>query len=142
MVKPYSDDLRERVARSVLEGRSARETARIFDVSVASAVKWSQRLRATGSAAAKSMGGARHPCMLVAELPWILERLKERPDLTVRALALELRGRGYSRLSHNTVWTLLRSAGFSFKKKPVRRGTSAAQGSKKTRTVAEISGTT
>ena len=51
MVRPYSNDLRERVARSVLSGRSARETARLFGVSVASAVKWSQRLRATGSAA-------------------------------------------------------------------------------------------
>jgi len=41
MVRPYSDDLRERVAASVVGGRSARETARLFGVSVASAVKWS-----------------------------------------------------------------------------------------------------
>ncbi len=59
MAKPYSDDLRERVAQSVVEGRSARETARLFGVSVASAVKWSQRLRATGTAGARPMGG--HP---------------------------------------------------------------------------------
>ena len=47
MTKPYSDDLGDRVARSVLGGRSSRETARLFGVSVASAVKWSLRLGAT-----------------------------------------------------------------------------------------------
>lgn len=30
MAKPYSNDLRERVARSMDEGRSARETARLM----------------------------------------------------------------------------------------------------------------
>ncbi len=58
MARPYSNDLRERVAASVVGGRSARETARLFGVSVASAVKWSQRLRATGSAARET------PCPL------------------------------------------------------------------------------
>lgn len=141
MAKPYSGDLRDRVARSVLGGRSSRETARLFGVSVASAVKWSQRLRATGSASAKPMGGHRRR-ILAAELLWILGRLKEQPDLTVRALAIELRERGYSSVSHNTVWSLLRSAGFSFKKKPVRRGASPASNREKTPAVEEISGKT
>ena len=52
MGKPYSDDLRSRVAASVVAGRTCRATAELFGVSVASAVKWSQRLRQTGSAAA------------------------------------------------------------------------------------------
>lgn len=55
MARPYSDDLRERVAASVVGSRSARERARLFGVSVASAVKCSQRLRMTGSAAARPM---------------------------------------------------------------------------------------
>jgi transposase len=116
MAKPYSNDLRERVARSVLDGRSSRETARPFGVSVASAVKRSQRLRETGSAAARPMGGHRKR-ILAFEQAWMLERLAACPDLTVRALALELRERGYSSASPNTVWSLLRHAGFSFKKR-------------------------
>lgn len=36
MARPYSDDLRGRVAASIVSGRSARETARLFEVSVAS----------------------------------------------------------------------------------------------------------
>ena len=53
MARPYSLDLRQRVVASVAAGRSCRSVATIFDVSVASVVKWSQRSRATGSAAAK-----------------------------------------------------------------------------------------
>ena len=115
MARPYSSDLRERVAASVLGGRSCRDTARLFGVSVASAVKWSQRHRATGSAAAKAMGGRRRP-VLLGERDWMLTRLAEQPVLTVRALAAELAGRGIV-VSPNTVWTLLRRAGHRFQKK-------------------------
>src|SRR5258708_7795583 len=52
MARPYSSDLRERVVGSVAHGRSCRATAALFGGSVASVVKWSQRFRATGSAAA------------------------------------------------------------------------------------------
>src|SRR5258708_39775335 len=56
MARPYSQDLRDRVVGSVVAGRSCRATAALFGVSVASVVKWSQRFRATGSAAAYKMG--------------------------------------------------------------------------------------
>ena len=52
----YSNDLREPVAAAVLSGRSCREVAVPFSASIASAVKWSQRVRQTGSAAAKPLG--------------------------------------------------------------------------------------
>ena len=137
MAKPYSDDLRDRVARSVLAGRSSRETARLFGVSVASAVKWSQRLRLTGSASARPMGGHRKR-ILMSEQAWLLARLAERPDLTVRSLAIELRDKGYT-VSHNTVWSLLRSAGFSFKKNAVRRRAEQAEGGPATGAMAQVS---
>ena len=53
MAKAYSNDLREWTAALVIGGRPCREVATLMGVSVASVVKWSQRLRATGSAAAK-----------------------------------------------------------------------------------------
>jgi transposase len=140
MARAYSDDLRDRVARSVVSGRSVRETAQLFGVSVASAVKWSQRLRATGSAAARSRGGLR-PRLLALEETWLLARLAEQPDLTVRALAMELRERGYSKLSPNTVWSQLRRVGFSFKKNAVRRRAVAAGDRTKARAVEEVPGT-
>src|ERR1700720_791784 len=56
MTKPYSLDLRERVTERVAAGDSVRAVATIFTVSVASGVRWSQRLRRTGSAAGGKMG--------------------------------------------------------------------------------------
>ncbi len=71
MGRHYSNDLRERVAAAVLAGRSCREVAALFSVSVASAVKWSQRLRQTGSAAARPVTAR---CALARESsPWSLE---------------------------------------------------------------------
>src|SRR5271154_1865300 len=93
MVRAYSNDLRERVAAAVLSGRSCREVAALFSVSVASAVKWSQRLRQTGSAAAKAQG-RRQPRLLAPHEGWILGRLEQEKDLTMRALVIELGTRG------------------------------------------------
>jgi transposase len=50
MARAYSSDLRDRVVAAVMAGATVRSAADRFGVSVASAVKWSQRYRATGSA--------------------------------------------------------------------------------------------
>src|ERR1700686_4822645 len=93
MAKPYSKDLRDRVVGSVAGGRSCRSTAALFGVSVASVVKWSQRFRATGSAAAKKMGGWRE-LLLKSEREWLLARISEKPELTLRGVWAEGAGRG------------------------------------------------
>jgi len=118
MVRPYSDDLRERVAASVVGGRSVRETARLFGVSVASAVRWSQRLRATGSAGSRPMGRQQERS-LAGERAWLLGRLEAVPDLTLRGLVVELRDRGIE-TSYGSVWRIVRDAGVTFKKNAVR----------------------
>lgn len=124
MGKPYSDDLRSRVAAAVVGGQTVRAVAGVFGVSVASAAKWAQRLRATGSAASKPMGGTRR-AVLADERTWLLARVREEPDLTLRALAAELAGRGVA-VSHWAVWKLLASEGITFKKKhPASRAGSA-----------------
>ena len=45
----------------------------------------------------------------------LLARMAEQPNLTMRALALALRGRGYRTVSNNMVWKQLRLDGFIFK---------------------------
>lgn len=116
MPKPYSDDLRERVVASLAEGRSCRAVAALFRVSTASVVKWSQRFRATGSAAAKPMGGVRR-AVLAEHRDWLMTRIKDTPDLTLRALQVELAERGVV-VSLWAVWKLFASEGITFKKKP------------------------
>src|SRR5690349_11954609 len=70
MARAYSLDLRERVVGAVAAGQPCRAVASTFGVSVASVVKWSQRFRATGSAAALKVGG-RRPFALAGERSWL-----------------------------------------------------------------------
>jgi transposase len=116
MARPYSQDLRDRVVGSVASGRTCRATAVLFGVSVASVVKWSQRWRASGRTAAKPMGG-RRPLRLQRERGWLLARIAEKPDLTLRALMAELAERG-TPASYGAVWRFFKHAGITFKKKP------------------------
>jgi transposase len=119
MTRPYSLDLRERVVSAVASGESCRQAAETFQVSVASVVKWSQRSRATGSAAARPMG-RQQPRSLAAERDWLLARLTAVPDLTLRALVAELRERGIV-TSYSSVWRIVHEARLSFKKKDAVR---------------------
>src|SRR5881394_2917116 len=112
-------DLRDRVVGSVAAGRSCRATAALFGVSVASVVKWSQRWRATGSAAAKQMGGWKQ-LRLKRERDWLLARIAEKPDLTLRGMVAELCERG-TPASYGAVWRFFKHEGITFKKKPVRQ---------------------
>jgi transposase len=119
MGRAYSLDLRERVVAAVLAGESCRAVAATFKVSVASVVKWSQRFRTSGSAAAKPMGGNR-PYALACERAWLLKRITEQPDITLRALLAELAERGIT-VSYYAVWHFFEHEGISFKKKPARQ---------------------
>ena len=138
MAKPYSKDLRDRVVGSVAGGRSCRSTAALFGVSVASVVKWSQRFRATGSAAAKRMGGWR-PLLLKSEREWLLARISEKPDLTLRAVVAELAERG-TPASYGAVWRFFKHEGITFKKKPVRQRAGSSRRGPSARTVEAASG--
>ena len=119
MARPYSQDLRDRVVGSVAAGRSCRATAALFGVSVASVVKWSQRWRATGSAAAKQMGGWKQ-LRLKRERDWLLARIAEKPDLTLRGMVAELCERG-TPASYGAVWRFFRHEGITFKKNSARQ---------------------
>jgi transposase len=132
MTQAYSMDLRERVVAAVAAGETCRSTADRFSVSVSSVVRWSQRARATGTPAPRRRGGQR-PLALAGERDWLLRRLAEVPDLTLRALLAELAERGIV-VTYFAIWHFFASAGISFKKKPARRragpaGRGAAPGS-------------
>jgi transposase len=114
MARPYSQDLRDRVVSSVASGRTCRATAALFGMSVASVVRWSQRWRASGSAAAKQMGGWRQ-LRLQREREWRLARIAEKPDLTLRAVVAELAERG-TPASYGAVWRFFKHEGMTFKK--------------------------
>jgi transposase len=119
MVRPYSLDLRVRVVARAEAGHSVREVAETFGVSPSSVVKWSQRYRVTGSAAPKPMG-SRLKRLLLAQRDWLLQRIAEAPDITLRELVVELHVRKV-KASYGSLWRLLDDEGISFKKKPARQ---------------------
>jgi putative transposase len=77
--------------------------------------KWSQRFRATGSAAPGKMGGHR-PRVLTGECrTWLLARIASGSDMTLRGLVAELAEPGV-RVSYRTVWKFVHRDKVSYKK--------------------------
>ena len=111
MARPLSIDLRERVVTAVREGASCRVVASRFGVAVSSVVKWAQRARRTGSVAPGQMGGHRRP-ILAPHRDFVLARLKERPETTLRgdARAARRRARGAGVARHDLAVSARRAA--------------------------------
>jgi putative transposase len=86
--------LRERAIARVAAGENVRSIAAVLQVSVASVVKWSQRIRATGCAAAGPMHGHR-PRLLLPHRDWLLSRMADGRDFTLRDLQAELDRDGF-----------------------------------------------
>ena len=124
MARPYSDDLRERVIDALNSGLSCRQAADRFGVSVSAVVKWSQRVRATGSVSARRMGGHR-PFALASERDWLLERINSETDVSLRRLQSELAERG-TIVSYGAVWNFVHREGLSHKKNRGRGRTGPA----------------
>jgi transposase len=120
MAKPYSVDLRSRVAVVVEGGASCREAAARFSIGVSSVVRWVQLFRGTGSVAAKPMGGD-HNSRLGDEGAWLLARIAAAPDLTRRELA----DRGVQ-VGYGTVWRFFAKENITFKKNRIRHRARAA----------------
>lgn len=118
MVRPYPMELRTRAMDALEEGATCRQVADRFAISVSAVVKWSQRVRRTGSVAPAKQGAA-PPRKLEGERAFILARMAEHPSITTRALAAELSFRGIE-VSHMAVWRLVRAEGMTFKKNRAR----------------------
>ena len=138
MPKPYSDELRERVAASVLNGRSCRETAALFGVSVASVVKWSQRQRVSGSAAAHRMGRPSGRA-LDEHRDWLLERIGSGSPISLRSLAADLADRGVT-TSPGLDLACVAGSRLQLQKNAVRQRAGQAGEREAASTVEEVSG--
>jgi len=117
MPKAYSSDLRERVIATVTAGSSRREAAELFDVAVSTAVKWLQRLRDTGSSAAKPRGGS--TSRLEQHTARILAVIDKRPDATLKEIVAAL-GKQRIRTSRSALARFLDRHDITRKKKSLR----------------------
>ncbi len=118
MSRSYSEDLRIRLVRYVDGGASRRAAAKLFGVSPSIAVKWMQRWRMKRSVAPSPVRGHR-PAVLDKHQGWLMELVKEMPDITLAEIGAKLALRGM-RVSLSTIWSFYDRHGFSFKKKRLR----------------------
>lgn len=119
MAKPYSNDLRKRVAKAITSGETCRAIAAQYEVAPSTVVKWSKRLRETGSPAPAKFGGHKK-CRLESHRDFVLAQIEDVPHLTLHKLKDILAERDIA-VSHDTVWRFLRREGRSFKKNRVRQ---------------------
>lgn len=93
MTRALSNDLRKRVVEAIVARESCRAAAARFGVAVSSAVKWSERYRATGSVAPRQDG--RTPqAVLAPHRAFIVERFNQTSELMLHRLKDELAARG------------------------------------------------
>ena len=116
MARPYSTDLRDRVVASVAAGRTLPGDG---------GAVWGERCQRGEVVAAVSGDGERGGRVgwagigrvsLAGERDWLLARLAEKPDLTLRALVAELAERGVA-ASYGAVWRFLQARGDQRSKK-------------------------
>jgi transposase len=113
-MRPYSTDLRERVAAAVDHGEgSQREIARRFRVSLSLLVRLLQRRRDAGTLEPKPHGGGPPPALGPDDRQRLAELIREQPDATLE----QLKQRGGFTCSLKTLWLALRQRRLTFKKK-------------------------
>jgi transposase len=117
MTAPLSNDLRWRVVRAIEAGLSRHAAAAKFDVSVASAVRWHQRYRRSGSVAPDAIGGDRHSHRAEAHAAKVLAWVDDEPDLTLVEIAARLCDEGHV-FAPATIWRLLDRHDYTLKKRP------------------------
>lgn len=122
MSKALSNDLRERAMARLAAGETVRQVAVALRVAPSSVVKWSQRLRRTGSVAPGKLGGHVPPKIAGAHEVWLRERITA--PFTLRGLVGELADRGL-KVDYRTVWKFAHRTGYSFKKNCAGQRTAA-----------------
>lgn len=131
MTKAISMDLRSRAMVRLSAGESVRAVAAALSVAPSSVVKWSLRLRRTGSVAPGKIGGYVPAKIRGEHRDWLIARTAAEA-FTLRGLVAELAERGLT-VDYRTMWKFVHAHGLSFKKNrageragPHRRGAQTA----------------
>lgn len=120
MGKPHPIELRERVVLYVDEGHSHHETARVFTVSVSFVNNMIKLRRETGSLAAKKQGNPGKGKLSPYD-HWVKERLRQKGDLTLDELRIELHDQHGMEVHRASIGSWLHRLGLSNKKNSHRQ---------------------
>jgi transposase len=126
MGKPLPMALRQRVVEFVEEGHTHRSAAAQFRVSIKLVNDMVILKRTTGSLEAKPQGNGGGHGKLAGVAGWIEGRIREKRDLTLDELVVELRDKQGVEAHRVSVWRVLRNLNLTHKKRPARRRAEAA----------------
>lgn len=115
MTSTYSEDLRERIVRSVEAGVSRRSAAGKFDVSVSFVIKLMRRWRTVGTLAARVRGGTKRH-LLEGHATLVESLVATRPDITLDELRARLAREGIA-VGRSSVGRFLAAIGLTHKKR-------------------------
>jgi transposase len=124
--KTLSLDLRARVVAAVTGGISRRQAAARFGVSAASAIRWCERERRTGSPASYKRGGDRWSARIDAHKALILSLVDATCDITLKELQAQLAERGHH-FSVGSLWRFFTRHKITWKKRPLMRASRIAR---------------
>lgn len=117
-LKPYSDDLRERVATACAVGnQSIGQVAAHFSVSVAFVNKLLKRQRTSGSLAALPHRGGPPPLLDAAARSQLAACVAQQPDATLDELRTQLAASGGPAVGRTTLWQALQALDLRRKKR-------------------------
>ena len=117
MGKPYSQDLRERVVAALEGGMSTRQAAARFSIGIATAGAWGRLKRAQGDVRPAKQGKPKGS-VLDEHADFILEALREQPDLTLDEMVERLAAERDVKVVRTAVWKFLDRHGQTHKKRP------------------------
>ena len=117
MGKPYSLDLRERVVGAMEDGMSTRQAAARFSIGIATAGAWGRLKRAQGDVRPAKQGKPKGS-VLDAHADFILEALRQTPDLTLDEMVERLAAERDVRVVRTAVWKFLDRHDQTHKKRP------------------------
>ena len=121
-----SDDLRKRVVGAVVEdGLSRNAAARLFKISIASAVRWVKQFETTGEISPKPSGGDRRSGRIEAHHDYLMGLIRRTPDITMLEIEERLIKNCGERFSVSALWRFFDRHGITFKRARTRPSSSA-----------------
>ena len=130
MSNALSMDLRVRFKKLMYGGKSAAAAGRTLLLSRATAARWGKKVRDGHPLEPLPSGPRKGSGRLEPFLPFFVELIEQDPDITLAELEAALLDAYDMTASSSGIDALLRRHGYTYKKRPDRRRTPQARGSK------------
>src|SRR3974390_3470985 len=113
-----SDDLRKRVVEAVVvDGLSRNAAAKLFKVSIASAVRWVKQFETSGDVSPQPSSGDRRSGRIQAPHDYLMGLIRRQPDSTMLEIQERLINNCGEHFSVSVLWRFFDRHGVTYKKR-------------------------